>query len=69
MQPLAQASSLRRTRLNLGRTLQELALATGISASKLSAAERGLARLTPAEERVVAQALNAREAALFSGRS
>jgi hypothetical protein len=41
-----------------GRTLQELAFITGISRRKLSAADRRLVRLTRAEKRVLAEALN-----------
>ena len=66
MQSLLSISKLRRARLNLGRTLLEIQLATGISTAKLSAAERGLVRLTRAEQRVLAHALDADPAALFS---
>jgi transcriptional regulator with XRE-family HTH domain len=65
MQSLLTISELRRARLNLGQTLQEVALITGISASKLSAAERGLVRLSRAERRVVADALGANPRDLF----
>jgi transcriptional regulator with XRE-family HTH domain len=65
MESLLSISKLRRARLNLGRTLLEIQLATGISTSKLSAAERGLVRLTRAEQRVLAQALGAEIATLF----
>jgi transcriptional regulator with XRE-family HTH domain len=65
MQSLLTISPLRRARLNLGRTLLEIQLATGISTAKLSAAERGLVRLTQAEQRVVAEALGADPTALF----
>lgn len=65
MQPLTAISPLRRARLTVGRSLQELALTTRISASKLSAAERGLVRLTRAEQRVLAEALEVDTAALF----
>jgi len=50
-------SPLRLARLNLGRTLLEIQLATGISAPKLSAVERGLVPLRPRERRVLAEAL------------
>ncbi len=65
MQSLLSISKLRRARLNLGRTLLEIQLATGISTGKLSAAERGLVRLTRAEQRVLAQALGTDGATLF----
>lgn len=65
MQALLEVSALRRARLNLGRTLLEMQLATGISSGKLSAVERGLLRLTPSEQRVVAEALGADPALLF----
>jgi transcriptional regulator with XRE-family HTH domain len=67
VQSLLSISKLRRARLNVGRTLQEVALETRISASKLSAAERGLVQLTRAEQRTLAHALGAAPAALFGG--
>jgi transcriptional regulator with XRE-family HTH domain len=57
MEALKSASALRRARFEAGRTLLEIALATGISSTKLSAAERGLVRLTRGEQRVIAHAL------------
>jgi transcriptional regulator with XRE-family HTH domain len=65
MQSLLTISTLRRARLNLGRTLLEMQLATGISTAKLSAAERGLVSLTRAEQRVVARELGSDPAELF----
>ena len=65
MQSLLSISRLRRARLNLGRTLLEIQLTTSISSAKLSAAERGLVRLTRAEQRVLARALDADPAVLF----
>ena len=66
MQSLLTVSLTRRARLEAGRTLLELQLETGISATKLSAAERGLVKLTRAEKRVVAEALGADPTVLFS---
>ena len=65
MQSLLSISKLRRARLNIGHTLLEIQLATGISTAKLLAAERGLMRLTRAEQRVLAQALDVDVAMLF----
>ena len=65
MQPLATASKLRLARLTLGRSLLEIARETGISSTKLSAAERGFVQLTRAERRVVARALGTTPEALF----
>ena len=69
MQSLLLISTLRRARLNLGLTLQELALETGVSASKLSAAERNLVPLSKAEQRVIARALGADVEWLFAPRN
>lgn len=66
MQSLLTVSKPRRARLEAGKSLLELQLETGVSASKLSAAERGLLRLTRAEQRVIAAALGADPAVLFS---
>lgn len=66
VQSLLTLSRLRRARLNAGLSLQEVALETGISAAKLSSAERALVVLTRAEQRVVARALGASAAALFA---
>ncbi len=67
MQRLFSISKRRRARLKLGRTLLEIQLATGISTAKLSAAERGIVRLTRAVERVLAQALGVDVATLLFG--
>jgi transcriptional regulator with XRE-family HTH domain len=66
VQSLLTISRLRRARLNAGRSLQEIALETRISASKLSAAERGLVALTRAEQRILARVLGASAEALFA---
>jgi transcriptional regulator with XRE-family HTH domain len=47
-------SLLRRSRLEAGLTLAELARATGLTTTKLSAAERGRVELTHAERRAIA---------------
>jgi len=68
MEPLTKLSALRRARLNLGRSLLEIQLATGISSAKMSAAERGLTQLSRAETRVVAKALGVDPSELADGR-
>jgi len=65
VQSLATVSKLRLARLTAGRSLLELDRETGISSTKLSAAERGLVTLTRAERRVLARALGATAEALF----
>jgi transcriptional regulator with XRE-family HTH domain len=49
---------LRLRRLEVGRSQQELSVKTGVSATRLSLAERGLARLTWADAHRLGAALN-----------
>jgi transcriptional regulator with XRE-family HTH domain len=55
--PYTQLSPLRRARLARGFTLRELARQTGINAGKISAAERGCATLSRAEQRGLVRVL------------
>ena len=66
MQSILTVSKPRRARLEAGKTLLQLQLETGVNASKLSAAERGLLRLTGAEQRVIARALGADHVQLYA---
>jgi hypothetical protein len=65
LEPWIALSPLRRTRLSRGISLLKLACDTGIPQGKLSAAERCLGRLTPAERRVLAEFFATEESALF----
>lgn len=63
--PLAALSRLRRARLEAGRSLEQVGHATGVSATKLSLAERGLVQLTRPEQRAVSNALGVAPGTLF----
>lgn len=69
MQSLLTISKARRARLEVGLSLLELQLRTGVNVSKLSTAERGLTQLTRAERRAVAAALGADPDALYDSGS
>lgn len=66
MQSLLTISKARRARLEAGKTLLQVQLESGVSASKLSAAERGLLLLTRAERRAVARVIGADSDWLFA---
>jgi len=65
LEPWVALSALRRTRVSRGISLLKLSCETGIATGKLSAAERSLGRLTPAERRALAEFFQTDEAALF----
>jgi transcriptional regulator with XRE-family HTH domain len=65
LEPWVALSALRRTRVSRGISLLRVAVDTGIPAGKLSAAERLLARLTPAERRVLGEYFGTEERLLF----
>ena len=68
MEPLWAMTALRRRRLELGLAQWELARRSGVSAWKVSFAERGLVILAPAERERLADALDCDERVLFPHR-